>query len=74
MKTEWIYCPICNSKTRVKIKETTEARNLPVFCPKCKNTFNADVNKGFDIQTKLYTDQSQLRDTEPVNLSEIPTG
>lgn len=56
MKTEWVYCPICNSKTRVKISETTEARNLPVFCPKCKNTFNADIRPGFDVQTKLYTD------------------
>lgn len=56
MKTEWIYCPICGSKTRVKIKKDTVARNLPVFCPKCKNTFNADIKPGFDVQTKLYTD------------------
>ena len=72
MKTEWIYCPICNSKTRVKIKETTEARNLPVFCPKCKNTFNADVKPGFNVQTKLYTDQSQLPDTEPTFYKILP--
>lgn len=72
MKTEWIYCPICNSKTRVKIKETTEARNLPVFCPKCKNTFNADIKPGFNVQTKLYTDQSQLPDTEPVIYKTLP--
>lgn len=52
MKTEWIYCPICNSKTRVKIKETTETRNLPVFCPKCKNTFDLDVEKPFKVTTK----------------------
>ena len=52
MKTEWIYCPICKSKTRVKIKETTEARNLPVFCPKCKNTFDLDVEKHFKVTTK----------------------
>lgn len=52
MKTEWIYCPICNSKTRVKIKETTEARNLPVFCPKCKNTSDLDVEKPFKVTTK----------------------
>ena len=52
MKTEWIYCPICNSKTRVKIKETTEARNLPVFCPKCKNTFIINVERPFKVTTK----------------------
>lgn len=52
MKTEWIYCPICNSKTRLKIKEDTEAKNLPVFCPKCKNTFVLDVEKRFKVITK----------------------
>lgn len=56
MKTDWIYCPICNSKTRIKICETTSARNLPVFCPKCKNTFSADVNPGLNVKTKTYTD------------------
>lgn len=74
MKEKWIYCPVCNNKTRIKIREETEAKNLPVFCPKCKNTFNADIKPGFRIQTKPYTDQSQMPDTEPVNLSEIPTG
>lgn len=54
METKWIYCPICGSKTRVKIKKDTTARNLPVFCPKCKNTFNADIKLGFDVETKTY--------------------
>lgn len=52
MKTEWVYCPICNSKTRVKIKSTTVAKDLPVFCPKCKNTFDLDVEKNFKVTTK----------------------
>lgn len=38
MTTEWILCPICSSKTRVQIREDTELKNLPLFCPKCKNT------------------------------------
>lgn len=55
-KEKWVYCPICKNKTRLKITRFTEARNLPVFCPKCKNTFNADINPGFDVKTKSYTD------------------
>jgi ribosomal protein L44E len=35
-KTEWIVCPICIKKTRVKIREDTELKNFPLFCPKCK--------------------------------------
>lgn len=37
VKDGWVYCPICNNKTRTKIRPDTVARNLPVFCPKCKN-------------------------------------
>ena len=36
-----------------KNQETTEARNLPVFCPKCKNTFNADIKTGFDVKLNI---------------------
>jgi len=35
-KTEWIICPVCKSKTRVKIREDTVLENFPLFCPKCK--------------------------------------
>ena len=34
--TEWIACPICKNKTRVKIREDTILENFPLFCPKCK--------------------------------------
>ena len=35
-QTEWIYCPICKSKTRNKIREDTVLKNYPLYCPKCK--------------------------------------
>ena len=35
-KTEWIYCPICVSKTRLQIRLDTELKNFPLYCPKCK--------------------------------------
>ena len=35
-KTEWILCPICGNKTRTMIREDTELRNFPLYCPKCK--------------------------------------
>ena len=34
--TEWLVCPICKNKTRVKIREDTVLENFPLFCPKCK--------------------------------------
>lgn len=36
MKDEWILCPVCKSKTRVKIRKNTILLNFPLFCPKCK--------------------------------------
>ena len=35
-KYEWILCPICGNKTRVKICDDTVIENLPLLCPKCK--------------------------------------
>lgn len=36
-KNEWILCPICGNKTRLKIRKDTEIKNFPLFCPKCKH-------------------------------------
>lgn len=35
-KLEWIRCPACKHKTRVKVRGDTELKNFPLFCPKCK--------------------------------------
>lgn len=32
----WVLCPICNNKTRIKVRDDTELINFPLFCPKCK--------------------------------------
>jgi len=35
-KTEWIVCPVCRSKTRVKVWKRTVLEYFPLFCPKCR--------------------------------------
>lgn len=35
-KDRWILCPICNNKTRIKIREDTILEKYPLYCPKCK--------------------------------------
>ena len=35
-KIEWIKCPICGNKTRLKMFFSTEIKKFPLFCPKCK--------------------------------------
>ena len=33
---EWILCPRCHQKTRVKVRPDTVLERFPLFCPKCK--------------------------------------
>lgn len=33
---EWVLCPICRNKTRLKLREDTILHNYPLYCPKCK--------------------------------------
>ena len=32
----WLLCPVCSSKTRLKIRADTEIKRFPLFCPKCR--------------------------------------
>ena len=43
--TEWIACPICKNKTRVKMREDTVLENFPLFCPKCKQESLVNVKQ-----------------------------
>lgn len=45
MGEQWIICPVCQQKTRLKIQENTELKNFPLFCPKCKQETLIDVKK-----------------------------
>lgn len=58
-KEEWLLCPICGNKTRLKIREDTELKNFPLFCPKCKQEvlisikqFNMSVIKEPDAKAQ----------------------
>lgn len=34
--SEWLLCPVCGNRTRLKIRTDTELKNFPLFCPKCR--------------------------------------
>ncbi|MCI8738300.1 MAG: conjugal transfer protein [Lachnospiraceae bacterium] len=59
MNTEWVICPVCQSKTRLKIRSDTELKNFPLYCPKCRQEtlinvqqMNISVIKEPDAQTQ----------------------
>lgn len=33
---EWLLCPVCQKKTRLKLRNDTVLENSPLFCPKCR--------------------------------------
>ena len=33
---EWIHCPVCGNKTRLRIREDSILINFPLYCPKCR--------------------------------------
>ena len=43
--TDFILCPICKNKTRLKIREDTILENFPLFCPKCKQETQISVKQ-----------------------------
>ena len=58
-KMNWILCPACGNKTRLRIRADTILSNFPLFCPKCKqetlvnvNHFNITVIKEPDAKTQ----------------------
>lgn len=42
---KWIFCPVCQSKTRIKIRRDTEIRSFPLYCPKCRQETLIDVKE-----------------------------
>ena len=44
-KAEWILCPVYGGKTHTMIREDTELKNFPLYCPKCKQESLVDVKE-----------------------------
>ncbi|MEY8284448.1 cysteine-rich KTR domain-containing protein [Lachnospiraceae bacterium 50-23] len=56
---KWLLCPVCNNKTRIKLRADTLLENFPLFCPKCKQEtlinvrqLNLSIIKEPDAQTQ----------------------
>ena len=60
-KSKWILCPVCGNKTRNRIREDTELKNFPLFCPKCKQETLVNVNELNIIVIKEPDAQTQSR-------------
>ena len=44
-QAEWLLCPICHNKTRIRVREDTELKNFSLYCPKCRNEVLINLKK-----------------------------
>ncbi len=58
MKNKWILCPICGNKTRLQIREDTELKNFPLYCPKCKQESLIEAK---DLQVTVITESDTVK-------------
>nr|WP_330367929.1 cysteine-rich KTR domain-containing protein [Anaerostipes caccae] len=54
-------CPICQSKTRLRIRSDTEMRHFPLYCPKCKQETLINVQQMNILVIKEPDAQTQSR-------------
>ncbi|MCQ4867250.1 cysteine-rich KTR domain-containing protein [Blautia producta] len=47
---KWVRCLVCGNKTRLQIREDTELKNFPLYCPKCRQESLIDVK---DLQVTV---------------------
>ena len=66
-KENWILCPVCGNKTRLKIRKDTELKNFPLFCPKCRQETLIHV-KQFNITViKEQTHRRRADNPQPLS-------
>ena len=61
---EWIFCPLCGSKTRNKVREDIVLINYPLYCPKCRQE---TLIKAKNLRVTVITEPDTL-DAEPMNV------
>lgn len=62
--SEWLLCPRCQSKTRIKIRPDTMLENFPLFCPKCKLHTLIEVK---NLKLNIIEEPDAKNDTEPID-------
>lgn len=33
---QWVLCPVCGAKTRLRLLQRTVLLDFPLYCPKCR--------------------------------------
>ncbi len=67
---KWVLCPICNNKTRTKVRPDTVLENFPLFCPKYKRETVISIK---ELEVVAVTIPHHKRKTEIKSLGRLST-
>ena len=47
VRNGWLICPVCHRNRRLlRVRPSTEAKDLQLFCKDCKSEIVVDIDKG----------------------------
>ena len=52
---QWLLCPVCGAKTRLRLLQRTVLREFPLYCPKCRRESVISA-RNFQIETVYQPD------------------
>ena len=52
---QWLLCPVCGAKTRLRLLQRTVLREFPLYCPKCRCESVISA-RNFQIETVYQPD------------------
>ena len=52
---QWLLCPVCGAKTRLRLLQRTVLREFPLYCPKRRRESVISA-RNFQIETVYQTD------------------
>ncbi len=53
VRNGWIACPVCRrNRHLLRIDDSTEAKNLPVYCLDCKTEIILDIARGRSVERR----------------------
>lgn len=58
---QWVLCPHCGAKTRVRLLKDTELKCFPLFCPKCKHEILINAKDFIVSPVNLTAENEQAR-------------
>mgnify|MGYP002897698288 CR=1 FL=1 len=58
---QWLLCPVCGAKTRLRLLQRTVLREFPLYCPKCRRESVISA-RNFQIETVYQPDAKRSAD------------